>query len=150
MASTAVLLCFLVLHCTTALDAQCSNINYTTISDIRRSTAYNFTYDLCDYFIQNGSWYRFKSSAGNNIPEFFPGINNCGTHIPIWMNGTHPTTIGVEVDRIACAPDWWLWYLDDECYYQYNIKVINCGSFFLYQLKPPRYCNSAYCTSRWR
>ena len=155
MASTAVLFCFLVLHCITALDAQCSNINYTTISDIRRSTAYNATYDLCDYyFIQTGSWYRFKSVAGNNIPEFYPGINSCGTHAPIWMNGTHPTTIGVEVDRIACSPDWWWWsyvHSDDECYYQYNIKVINCGSFFLYQLiKPSRYCNSAYCTSRWR
>jgi hypothetical protein len=149
MASTAVILCFLVLHCITALDAQCSNINYTTISDIRRSTAYNATFDLCDRgLIQDGLWYRFKSMAGNNIPEFYSGINHCGTHVPIWMNGTHPTTIGVEVDRIACAPYWW--YARGECYIQYNIKVINCGTFFLYQLKEPYYCNSAYCTSRLR
>jgi hypothetical protein len=150
MASTAVLFCFLVLHCITALDAQCSNIKYTTISDIRRNTSYNATFDLCDRdLIQDGLWYRFKSVVGNSIPEFNPGINRCGTHAPIWMNGTHPNTIGVEVNRIACANGWW-WYNWAECGYKYNIKVINCGSFFLYQLKAPQQCNYAYCTSRLR
>ncbi|CAB4039860.1 Hypothetical predicted protein, partial [Paramuricea clavata] len=104
MASTAVLFCFLVLHCITALDAQCSHLTYTTINNVRRSTAYTATYDLCDRgLIQDGSWYRFKSAAGDKMPESDPKIKHCGTYIPIWMNGRHPATPGVVVDRTACA-----------------------------------------------
>ena len=149
MSSTAALFCFLVLHCITALNAQCGHLQYTTIRNIRRSTAYNATYDLCDRgLIQDGLWYRFESVAGNKMPEFNPGIYHCGTFIPIWMNGKHPTTPGVVVDRIACAPVPWLFPLD--CGDQFNIKVINCGSFFLYQLKEPQKCTYAYCAGKLR
>jgi hypothetical protein len=149
MASTATLFCFLVLHCITALNAQCGHLQYTTIRNIRRSTAYNATYDLCDRgVIQDGSWYRFKSVAGNKMPEFNPGINRCGTFIPIWMKGKHPTTPGVVVDRTACAPVPWLFPLD--CGDRFDIKVINCGSFFLYQLKEPKKCTYAYCAGKLR
>ena len=144
MASTAVLFYFLVLHWINAIDASCSHITYTTISDIRRSTAYNSTHDLCDRGkITDGLWYRFISPAGDRMPEFNPGILHCGTYIPIWLNGDHPTSVGVKVDRIACATIPWKW--PPGCGEWFNIKVINCGSFFLYQLKEPKYCTYAYC-----
>ena len=148
MASTANVFYFLVFwHCIIGLDANCGNIKYTTINNIRRSTAYNATYDLCDRsFIQSGSWYRFKSVAGDKMPEFNPGLYHCGTYIPMWMNGKHPSNVGVEVDRTVCASIPWLW--PPGCGYSASIKVINCGSFFLYQLKPPPYCTLAYCAGK--
>ena len=147
MESAAVLFCFAVLHCITVLaSAVCSDITYTTINDIRRSTAYVSTTDLCDRdVIQDGSWYRFKSAAGDKMPESNPGLNRCGAFIPIWMNGNHPTKLGVEADRTACAAI--PFKRPAGCGGKFDIKVINCGGFFLYQLQRPEQC-FAYCAGR--
>ena len=145
-----VLFCFAVLHCIYDIACNvCSNITYTTLADIRRSTAYDSTSDLCDRgVIKDGSWYRFKSVAGDKMPEFNPGIEHCGTYVPIWMNGSHPTKLGKAVNRIACAaiPS----RRPAGCGRKFNIKVINCGSFFLYQLKEPKECHFAYCAGRYQ
>jgi hypothetical protein len=148
MASTSVVVYFLVFwNCINGIDANCGHITYTTINNIQRSTAYNATHDLCDRdFITSGSWYRFRSVAGDKMPEFNPGLYRCGTYIPLWMRGTHPANVGVQVYRTACAPVPYSW--PPGCGYSLNIKVINCGSFFLYQLKPPRYCTVAYCAGK--
>ena len=148
MALANVLLCFAVLHCiANAASDVCSNITYTTIDDIRRSTAYDTTTDLCDRgVIKDGSWYRFKSAAGDKMPESNPGTNHCGTFIPIWMNGNHPARLGETVSRDACAPV--PFRRPPGCGVEFAIKVVNCGGFFLYQLKEPKYCNYAYCAGR--
>ncbi|XP_028412362.1 uncharacterized protein LOC114535180 isoform X2 [Dendronephthya gigantea] len=146
MASIAVYYCLFLLFCFGVLEgySACDHINYTTINNIRRSTAYNATAGLCDRgFIKDGSWYRFQSDAGDKMPEFNPGIKSCGTFVPIWLKGNHPSTVGVEVDRMACAPLPHAYPFD--CGLKYDIKVINCGRFFLYQLKEPSTCNIAYC-----
>ena len=147
MASTAVL-CFLTLYCISGVACNvCSNNNYETINNVRRSTAYTATSDLCDrHFIQDGSWYRFKSVAGDKMPEFNPGINHCGTFIPIWMKGKHPSNRGEKVNRIACAAV--PWKFPAGCGQRFDIKVLNCGSFFLYQLKEPQHCTYAYCAGK--
>ena len=140
------LFCFAVLHCINQAACNvCSNITYSTLADIRRSTAYDSTSDLCDRdVIKDGSWYRFKSVAGDKMPEFNPGIKHCGTYVPIWMNGNHPTKLGEAVKRIACAaiPS----RRPAGCGRKFDIKVINCGGFFLYQLKKPEDCRLAYCS----
>ena len=116
---------------------------YETINDVRRSTAYTETKDLCDRSITDGKWYRFQSPAGNKMPETNPGNGRCGTYAPIWLNGHHPTTYNVVTDVTACAVMPWL---DPVCGIAYNIKVVRCsGDFFLYRLKPPKYCSIAYC-----
>ena len=150
MGSTCVFLCFAVLHCITDIaSGVCSNITYTTLNDVRRSTAYDSTFDLCDLrVIQDGSWYRFKSLAGDKMPEFNPGVRHCGTYVPIWMNGKHPTKLGETVDRTACAAI--PFRRPAGCGGKFDIKVINCGSFFLYQLKEPKQCSLAYCAGRFK
>jgi hypothetical protein len=80
------------------------------------------------------------------MPESNPGRYHCGTYIPIWMNGRHPTEVGKEEDRTACAPVPWVFPLD--CGEKYDIKVINCSGFYLYQLKAPKRCTYAYCAGR--
>ena len=126
----------------------CGRNNYTTLNDSRRDIAYNETTDLCDRdLIKNGAWYRFQSTAGNDqmLPEKNPGIDRCGTNIPIWMNGKHPTVDDVVTNVTACAQQ--QLSVVSTCYAEYNIKVIKCGSFFLYELKPPDQCDLAYCAA---
>ena len=150
MASTVLLMCFFFWCFTSTLEASgiCGHIKYTTIRNVRRSTAYNSTHDLCDRdFITTGSWYRFKSVAGNKMPEYNPGRFHCGTYIPIWMNGKHPTVVGKVEDRTACAPVPWVFPLN--CGEKFDIKVINCSGFYLYQLVAPKICTYAYCAGRF-
>ena len=120
---------------------------YDTVTDVRRSTAYNETTDLCDRrFIKDGTWYRFVSAVGNKMPETNPGNRRCGTYAPIWLNGHHPTVDGVVIDVTACAVMPWL---HPVCGIAYNIKVVKCGNFFLYRLKPPKQCSVAYCAGNY-
>ena len=63
-----------------------------------------------------------------------------------WLDGTHPTIIGEIVNRTVCIN----WHRG--CNYRVQIKLVNCGSFFLYYLEdspidrgsrhvPMRYCS---------
>ena len=65
----------------------CDQIKYTLINDVRRSTAYKTTTTrICDRgFIKDDEWYRFESVAGNTMPTKNPGIDVCGTYVPIWL-----------------------------------------------------------------
>ncbi|CAB4005612.1 Hypothetical predicted protein, partial [Paramuricea clavata] len=121
--------------------------NITTLKNDRRNIAYNKTTNLCDRnLIKNGAWYKFESTAGNPqmLPEKNPGTGRCGTYIPIWMNGKHPTVDGVVTNVTACAQ---LLSVGSTCDTEYNIKVIKCKSFFIYELKPPSQCYLAYCAT---
>ena len=117
----------------------CSS-TYDTITDVRRSTAYNETTDLCDRrFIKDGTWYRFISAVGNKMLETNPGNRRCGTYAPIWLNGHHPT-----VDSVVVMP-----WLHPVCGIAYNIIVVKCGNFFLNRLKPPKQCSVAHCAGNY-
>jgi hypothetical protein len=54
--------------------------------------------------------------------------------------------LGETVSRDACAAV--PFRRPRGCGVQFAIKVVNCGGFFLYQLKEPKYCNYAYCAGR--
>jgi hypothetical protein len=130
----------------------CKNHSYTVINDTRRSTSnvFNATRGdalLCDRGeIKESLWYRFELADGNKLATSRPESHQCGTFSPIWMNGSHPSVVDGEVQRKACA------YVPVAfpfgCAYAYNIKVLNCGSFYVYQLKPPRHCFLAYCVGK--
>ena len=130
----------------------CKNHNYTIISDARRSTSnvYNTTRGdkyLCDRNeIQESIWYRFEIANGNKLATTRPKVNHCGTYSPIWMNGSHPTVVDGVVLRKACAhiPS----AFPIGCRYSYDIKVLNCNGFYVYQLKPPKSCFLAYCIGK--
>ena len=136
----AVLLCFAVLNCMTDFACGvCSNITYTIINDIRRI-------DLCDRgVIKDGSWYRFKSVAGDKIPDFNPGIKLSETYVPIWINGKHPNKLSEKVNRTVCVAI--PFRRPVGCRTKFDIKVISCSSFFLYRLREPQQYY-AYCVGR--
>ena len=124
----------------------CDGIQYKSINDPRRSTGYvsNDKKYLCDRnLLEDSVWYRFESVAGGELPTTKPKHNTCGTVVPIWMNGSHPTINDGTVARTACANV--LGGYPFGCGYKYNIHVRNCSGYYIYQLIAPRQCFLAYC-----
>ncbi len=135
--------------CLSEVDAQC-NEPYNTLNLADRNVAFNDGnngIEYCDN--QNGdvspqwqgnAWYRFEGEAGTQMPESAPSIYSCGTDAPGWLNGTHPTPQDGIVDRQVCF-NW----NANQCNWNSNIQVVNCGSFYLYNLDQPGPCDLRYC-----
>lgn len=88
------------------------------------------------------AWYRFLPPAGTKIAEEAPGHKRCGTWSPGWMQGSHPTNLGETVERTVCFQS-----QDETCDSSWSkqIKVRNCGQFFLYNLVDVYHCVHGYC-----
>ncbi len=87
-------------------------------------------------------WYRFIGDAGVQMPESPPTIHSCGTHAPGWLNGTHPTVFDGLVTRQVCFH-----WSADTCNWSADIQIVNCGTFYLYNLADPLVCRLRYCGS---
>jgi predicted nucleic acid-binding Zn-ribbon protein len=118
-------------------DPQCSE-PYTTITDARRNVTTTGGPYVCDNGLATG-WYRFSGAAGSYIPLSAPAKYSCGTHAPGWMNGSLPSESDGIVARQVCY-NW-----NGSCSWPNNIKVVNCGDFFLYELVKPIACHVRYC-----
>ncbi|XP_026106089.1 uncharacterized protein LOC113078024 [Carassius auratus] len=126
--------------------------NYTVLYDPRRATSnqlssYNYYYYyynyMCDQSVTWSGWYRlFINGLSAHIPDTCVAEYSCGTHIPLWIRGGHPTVQDGVVTRDVCGN--WNNYC---CYYgSYPIKVKACpGNYYVYELVSPTVCNSAYC-----
>ena len=86
-------------------------------------------------------WYRFLSPAGTRIASSPPGHEYCGTWASGWMQGSHPTSLGETVTRTVCFQG----SSSHPCSYSTEIKVRNCGQFFVYRLVDTPLCNFGYC-----
>uniref|UniRef100_UPI00398F6FFC uncharacterized protein n=1 Tax=Pristiophorus japonicus TaxID=55135 RepID=UPI00398F6FFC len=119
--------------------------NHTVLDQPWRSTDCGGTECIgnyrCDQDLVQG-WYRFKSSGGKKIPETVVPEYHCSTLGSGWLNGTHPTVGQGEVTRTVCFS-----WDGDNCYLTREIKIKNCTSYSVYQLKPtnPTGCD-VYCT----
>ncbi|XP_009076575.1 PREDICTED: oncoprotein-induced transcript 3 protein [Acanthisitta chloris] len=83
-----------------------------------------------------GEWYRFTGMAGDAMPTFCIPENHCGTHAPIWLNGSHPRPADGIVPRQAWASFSW----------NPPIHVKACpGGYYVYHLTRPSVCFHAYC-----
>ena len=122
----------------------CSNATYTEINEPRRSIKSFWQQGqpyLCDRGLRSG-WYRFISDAGGKVmmPETSVPEYHCGTHDPIWLNGSHPTVAEGNVVRQGCISSFGV-VCDDTI----DINVTNCGDYYVYYLRPTFYCAVAYC-----
>ena len=149
---TTALVCFVLLASlqgSITHDIQCHQ-PYTIISEVWRSTANEIKpgeTPKCDRnYIVDNTWYRFNSSAGNEMPTANPGFRKCGTFVPIWMKGRHPAVHEGVIDATACAgvPR----RRPRGCGVSYRIKVVNCNGFYLYRLMNPYQCSMAYCAGK--
>ena len=127
----------------------CSNSTYIEINEPRRSIKSIWKVGqvaLCDRRLRRG-WYRFTSFVGGKMPEQKMLPNNCGTHAPIWLKGTHPIKKGENVVRRACINV--LNFDPDGCFDSFNINITKCpGGYFVYYLRPPWYCSASYCAGK--
>ena len=74
------------------------------------------------------------------MPTTCPPVRRCGTHAPGWIKGHHPSVADGEVTREVCYH-----WTNDCCRWKNNIKVKNCGAFFVYELQKTPVCSLRYC-----
>ena len=112
--------------------------SYTNLSDADRAQSYKGVYK-CDNSLVN-AWYRFAGSAGNKMADTVVPTLHCGTHAPGYLTGGHPTAAQGAVSRKVCFH-----WSNNNCRWFVNIKVRNCGAFYVYQLSKPPACSLRYC-----
>ncbi len=119
---------------------------YTVLDDPRRSTYYrypNITQYMCDRHVNWVGWYRlFINGQNAQMPNTCVDQLSCGTHAPLWMNGSHPRIEDGVVTRDVCGH-----WSNNCCYFQSNpIKVKACpGGYYVYEFVSPTACRLAYC-----
>ena len=95
----------------------------------------------CDQRDLSAGWYRFAgAAAGDRMPTTCPKMRHCGTHAPGWLSGRHPTAAEGVVTRKVCYH-----WTSGCCQWSNNIRVTNCGAFYVYELQKPPGCSLRYC-----
>ncbi|XP_073697997.1 adhesion G protein-coupled receptor E3-like [Garra rufa] len=88
-------------------------------------------------------WYRlFINGLSAQISDTCVANYSCGTAVPLWIRGGHPTVQDGVVTRDVCG------HWDNYCCYfgSYPIKVKACsGNHYVYELVRPTVYWSAYC-----
>ena len=117
--------------------SQCKQ--YKFLNDSDRHSDFGHGERKCDKNLTE-DWYRFSAGAGTSIPTHCPPVLRCGTDLPGWMDGAHPTVDEGVVSRKVCFHGF-----GNCCFHNIMIDVRNCSSFFVYRLKPIPVCASRYC-----
>ena len=94
----------------------------------------------CDQSTLSVGWYRIDASIGGKLPETCVPKLSCGTHAPGWLQGTHPTVVGVEVSDTVCFH-----WGSNCCNWNAAVKVVNCGAYYVYYFNRTPVCSLAYC-----
>ena len=131
--------------------------DYKILNESTRNINYKRGVLKCDLYIgyadvklgtwKGSGWYRFMGPAGTRMPESPPVFSSnsehaCGTRNTGWLNGQHPTTLGVLVSRevhFKRSPS------ETNDGSPITIKIRHCGSYFVYYLPNVRGCYRRYC-----
>ena len=73
------------------------------------------------------------------MPTSCQPTNRCGFHITNWINGGHPSVADGQVSRTVCFH-----WTAGCCEFSTNIKVRNCGSYYVFYLNGVPTCYSLY------
>ncbi len=116
--------------------------NYTTVNDPTRNVnqGQGSQADI-DYFSSGPRWVRFEGEGGTQIPTTAVPSNQCGTYASGWYSGVMPDVEGSTTSGNVC----YTWNNGD-CAYNNPIQVTNCGSYYVYELRPPPVSGLRYCT----
>ncbi|XP_073699875.1 adhesion G protein-coupled receptor E3-like [Garra rufa] len=118
--------------------------SYTVLDNPWRDT--NNTNDpvkRCDQYVTWSGWYRlFINNMNAHIPDTCVAYGHCGTDLPLWIRGGHPTVQDGVVTRDVCGNN--AVYC---CYFgSFPIKVKACpGNYYVYELIGSTLCHSGYC-----
>lgn len=122
----------------------CAPNNHKPIVEPHRSTQFQPEPTdtlLCDDNLQAG-WYAFDNS--DEMPTSCVTQFHCGTHFPLWMQGSHPSVADGIVQRKACSNVYGS-SSNTCCDFSLDIQVKNCGTFYVYYLQTVPACAMAYC-----
>ncbi|XP_028396090.1 uncharacterized protein LOC114520085 [Dendronephthya gigantea] len=118
----------------------CTQYKWLNESDRR----YNYLggSNKCDNTIVK-AWYRFGGGAGSQMYTSCRSFGYCSAGAPGYLSGSHPTFGEGIVSRTVYFANGRY-----SCYsYSDTIRVINCGSYYVYELVPPSGgCNLRYCS----
>nr|XP_058971268.1 uromodulin-like [Pocillopora verrucosa] len=119
--------------------------NYRNLSDADRKSTYITPLGggKCDdesSSIIFGKWYRFVGDAGTKMPTQCVPDYRCGAVLSGWLKGGHPTLADGEVSSKVCFTRG-----GDCCKKSRDIKVKDCGSYFIYKLQKVPACDLRYC-----
>ncbi|CAC5389963.1 unnamed protein product [Mytilus coruscus] len=105
------------------------------------------SFNLCDSNLDEG-WYKITSCAGEKMPTQCTSDGfKCGTTFPIWLSNKNTNGESIypankqTVNRTCCMAS----YDGDCCIDEIQIMIKNCGCYYVYYLRPPLKCISAYC-----
>ncbi|XP_063285552.1 uromodulin-like [Pelobates fuscus] len=116
-------------------------LNHTILNEPWRSSsnAY-YSYPNCDN--DKFGWYRFVGSGGVRIPETCVPEIRCGTHAPMWINGSHPVLSDGIVTRSSCAH-----WSGNCCLWSTKVKIKACpNGYHVYKFTGTPACSLTYCT----
>ena len=118
-------------------------VHYMMLDDDSRRMGYQWTgQHKCDSDLAEG-WYRFIN--GKRMNEQCAKYHVCNTDNPGWLVGGHPSVSAGRVTRKVCFGQ--KSSSSCPCSFHTYIKVRNCGSFYVYKLKPTPKCHLRYCTN---
>ena len=103
---------------------------YKFLNDSDRHSDFGRGDRKCDKNLTE-DWYRFSAGAGTSIPTHCLPHHRCGTDMPGWMDGAHPTVDEGVVSRKVCFHGF-----NNCCHLNIMINVRNCGSFFQTETGP--------------
>lgn len=99
---------------------------------------------ICDRYIFSNTWYKVIGHDDSEPRKIAVGpvdMFKCGTDYPLYLvNETHPTVDGAVVTTNVCMRDG-----QNPCVNQYEIQIMKCESFYVYNLTRPETCDIAYC-----
>ena len=124
--------------------------DYFVLNDPTRNSEY-LGQDYCDSHNcdsvispdwQGAAWYRMAEPAGTTIPEEPVDLYHCNTWYPGWLNGHHPATAGETINGKVCFASY-----GNTCYYETQIQIKHCTSYYLYYLVDAPMCWLRYCST---
>ena len=116
--------------------------NHMVIDDDSRRVGSTYSYHRCDLYLAEG-WYRFINRKRLNTQ--CAKQLACNTDHPGWLVAAHPSVSAGRVTRKVCFGK--KSSSSCPCSYHTYITVRNCGSFYVYKLKPTPTCALRYCTN---
>ena len=129
----------------------CENSNeIKELSSGNRTINYGSSTNKCDLTDSEigsdwSKWYKITGNAGNALRVDTPPTERCGGEVQAYLRENHPAPSDRVVNRKLCIQN-----PSGPCNRQKQIRVVNCGSFYLYQLQKLRnVCdlNWRYCTN---
>ena len=111
--------------------------HYQTLTDAERRYDYVTVNYKCDKTL-NG-WYRFQGAAGTKMVTTCPPQDRCDGLFPAWLSEDHPTVAEGTVTKRVCINK------HGCCEESLFIKVKNCSSYYIYELRDPKHCDARYC-----